>query len=191
MLDHRLWSASDASPKGKGVSGGVVMLAAGPIMQISQRVHLVCPDVHSVEMASAGTLHTCVVPINGVLQELLIRRGRATPVLLDSGSVVFAVTSDRSVRRSTWLLRRAAPLQEAEQTNHIEPLKVRERDMVADPYTKYLKLETWARHFHLICNKPGDPPMPVPMEESKLSRRDNTAKPGTYAEAVKSKAADE
>ena len=52
-----------------------------------------------------------------------------------------------------------------------------------------MKLETWARHFHLICNKPGDPPMPVPMEESKLSRRDNTTKPGTYAEAVKAKAA--
>ena len=187
--EYRLWSASDASPKGKGISGGVVMLGGGPIMQISQRVHLVCPDVHSVEMASAGTLHTCVVPINGVLQELMIRRGRPTPFILDSGSVVFSVTNDRSVRRSTWLLRRAAPLQEAEQMKQIEPLKVRERDMVADPYTKYLKLDVWVRHFHIVCNKPGDPPNPVPLEESKLSRRDNTTKPGTYAEAVKAKAA--
>ena len=186
--EYRLWSASDASPKGKGVSGGVVMLAGGPIMQISQCVHLVCPDVHSVEMASAGTLHTCVVPINGVLQEIMVRCGRATPFILDSGSVVFAVTSDRSVRRSTWLLRRAAPLQEAEQSHQIEPLKVRERDMVADPYTKYLKLDVWARHFHLICNKQGDPPGPVPVEEAKLSRRDNTSK-GTYAEVATAAAA--
>lgn len=106
--EYRQWAATDASPKGKGVAGGVVMLAGGPVMQISQRVHLACPDVHSVEMAAAGTLHTCVVPINGLLQEVGIRRGRPCPVLMDSGSVVFAVTSDKSVRRSTWLLRRAA-----------------------------------------------------------------------------------
>ena len=48
-----------------------------------------------------------------------------------------------------------------------------------------MKLEVWARHFHLICNKLDDPPNPVPIEEAKLSRRDNTTKPGTYAEAAK------
>lgn len=147
-------------------------------MQISQRVHLACPDVHSVEMAAAGTLHTCVIPINGILQEIGIRRGRPCPFLLDSGSVVFSITSDKSVRRSTWLLRRAAPLQEAEQTSQIAPLKVRERDQVADPYTKYLKLDVWLRHFHVICNAKGDPPNAVPTTEEALSHRDHTAKLG-------------
>lgn len=127
-------------------------------------------------MAAAGTLHTCVIPINGVLQEVGIRQGRPCPFLLDSGSVVFAVTSDKSVRRSTWLLRRAAPLQEAEQSGQIQPLKVRERDQVADPYTKYLKLEAWARHFHIVCNAGGDPPNAVPLEEAALSKRDHTSK---------------
>ena len=43
--EYREWSSTDASPKGKGVSGGLVMLAAAPVMQISQRVHLTCPDL--------------------------------------------------------------------------------------------------------------------------------------------------
>ena len=55
---------------------------------------------------------------------------------------------------------------------------MRERDQVADPYTKYLKLETWLRHFHIICNKDGDPPNAVPIAEAKMSRRDNTLKYG-------------
>ena len=174
--EYRLYGAADASPRGKGVAGGVVMLGGGPIQTIGQRVHLACPDMHSVEMVSAGTLFTMIIPINGVLQEISIRRGRACPFMLDSGSVVFAVSNDKSVRRSTWLLRRAAPLQEGEQTGEIDPLKVRERDQLADPFTKYIKYDAWMRTFHIILNKDGDPPSPVKVEESKLSKSDNTPK---------------
>ena len=53
---------------------------------------------------------------------------------------------------------------------------MRERDQLADPFTKYIKYDAWFRHFHIILNRQGDPPNPVSMEESKLSKTDNTAK---------------
>ena len=35
-----------------------------------------------------------------------------------------------------------------------------------------------------MCNKEGDPPDPVPLEQAKLSRRDNTPKPEVKGRAV-------
>ena len=40
----------------------------------------------------------------------------------------------------------------------IEPLHISERDMVADPLTKYLKQAVWWRHMHYLLNKMGPYP---------------------------------
>jgi hypothetical protein len=43
----------------------------------------------------------------------------------------------------------------------INPLHLTERDMAADPFTKYLTHPVWARHMHYILNKQGQtPPYP-------------------------------
>ena len=44
----------------------------------------------------------------------------------------------------------------------IKPIHISERDMVADPMTKYLKQAVWWRHIHYLLNKMGKaPPYPV------------------------------
>ena len=46
-------------------------------------------------------------------------------------------------------------LQEAVQHGDIEPHVISERDMAADPFTKYLTYEVWKRHMHYVLNFPG------------------------------------
>ena len=99
-----------------------------------------------------------LLPINGVLQNIHVRLGKATPFWLDSVSTVFSTMGDGSVKKSAWLLRRIDCLHDAVEHDEIYPLYMSERDMVADPFTKYLKLEVWARHMWYALNMKGDPP---------------------------------
>ena len=54
--------------------------------------------------------------------------------------------------RSVWLKRRIAVLQDAVTEGEIRPLHLSERDMVADIFTKYLKLDVWQRHVNYLMN---------------------------------------
>ena len=40
----------------------------------------------------------------------------------------------------------------------IAPIHISERDMVADPMTKYLPHAVWIRHVHYVLNKIGNLP---------------------------------
>ena len=40
----------------------------------------------------------------------------------------------------------------------IEPLYISEKDMVADPFTKYLPHAVWVRHMHYALNYEGELP---------------------------------
>ena len=146
---------SDANLKHRSVSGGVGMLACGPIQTISQRQHLASPDSHTSEVVSAGTNVNYVVPTNGVLQELRIRLGQPTPFYLDSATTVFVSKDEASIKKSVWLIRRAAVASEAAEHSEIEPIHIPEYNMVADPFTKYLPHSTWARLTHYLLNKKG------------------------------------
>ena len=47
----------------------------------------------------------------------------------------------------------------------IEVHHIPERDMAADPFTKYLPYNVWARHMHYVLNLPGPlPPHPKSVE---------------------------
>ena len=116
------------------------------------------PDAHTSEIVAGGTNVHAIIPVNGVMQELHIRQGRATKVYFDSKSTVFCSTSDAAPKKSVWLGRRIEVITETVQHGEIEPEHIAESDMVADSCTKYVKNGVWARHMHYVLNLPGDPP---------------------------------
>ena len=63
---------------------------------------------------------------------------KAIPFLLDSITTVFVSKNDAAVKKSIWLMRRAEVLHQVCEHGFIEPIHISERDMAADPMTKYL-----------------------------------------------------
>ena len=96
------------------------------------------PDLHASEVVAAGNNFNHLVPCAGLLQELHILLGCKTPFYLDSITTLFVVTSDTAIKRSAWLIRRVTVLEEGVTEGYIEPVHIREYDMAADPFTKYL-----------------------------------------------------
>ena len=146
---------SDAS---MNVTGGVGMFAGCCIQPIMLRQHLQAPDAHASELVGAGTNIHQILPVNGLLQELGLRRGKPTVVYFDSISTVFVASSDAAPKKSVWLQRRAKVVTETVEHGEIEPVHIDEADMVADSFTKYIKHDKWVRHMHYVLNLPGDPP---------------------------------
>ena len=146
---------SDAS---MNVTGGVGMFAGCCIQPIMLRQHLQAPDAHASELVGAGTNIHQILPVNGLLQELGLRRGYPTTVYFDSISTVFVASSDAAPKKSVWLQRRAKVVTETVEHGEIKPVHIDEIDMVADSFTKYIKHDKWVRHMHYVLNLPGDPP---------------------------------
>ena len=103
-----------------------------------------------------------------ILQELHIRQGKPTPFYLDSQSTVFVAKGAAAVKKTVWLTRRAAVLQEGVQHDEILPIHISEKHMLADPYTKYLKQSVWYGHMRRIHN--------LPAHAQKLKAADDTLK---------------
>jgi hypothetical protein len=149
---------SDANLDTGSVTGGIGMLAKGAVIAISQRQHLASPSSHASEITAAGSNYNAMVPSAGVLQELHILCGARVPLYLDSASTVFVAKSDTAVKKSVWLIRRAAVLEDGVVHGELEPIHISERDMVADPFTKYLVYAVWIRHMHYALNYKGELP---------------------------------
>ena len=122
---------------------------------VSQNQHLAAPCVHTSEVVSASTCLNILAPVGGVLQELHVRCGQFIPFYLDSLSTVYVATSDVGVKKSVWLIRRVAVLEDGVVHKEIKVFHISERDMVADPFTKYLTLDVWHRHMHYACGIAG------------------------------------
>ena len=135
-------------------TGGQGMLAAGPWVTTMLRQHLASPYSHSAEVTAAGTNLNTTCAGNDWLQELHIRLGKPTPFYLDSQSTVFVAKCAAAVKKTVWLTRRAAVLQEGVQHDEILPIHVSEKYMLADPFTKYLKQSVWYGHMRRIHNLP-------------------------------------
>ena len=75
------------------VTGGVGVFAGACIQPLSLRQHLESPNSHTSEMVAAGTNVTHILPVNGALQELGVRRGKPTRTYFDSASTVFVANS--------------------------------------------------------------------------------------------------
>ena len=128
------------------------MLAGGPIQASLQRQHLKAPCAHTAEVVAGGNNTNAVVPVGGVLQEAHIRQGVPTPFYLDSRTTVLVATDDAAAKKSVWLKRRIPFLQDAVALGEIAPEHVPESNMVADIFTKYLKLTVWLRHVAYLLN---------------------------------------
>ena len=74
------------------------------------------------------------------------------PFYLDSMTTVFVAKSDTAIKKSVWLIRRAAVLEDGVSDGEIEPLHIPESDMAADPFTKYLPRDVWLRHMRFVTN---------------------------------------
>ena len=128
------------------------MLAGGPVQAILQRQHLKAPCAHTAEVVAGGNNVNMIIPVSGVLQEAHIRQGVATPLYLDSRTTVLVASDDAAAKRSVWLKRRIVVLQDAVDLGEIVPIHVPESNMVADIFTKYLKLVVWQRHVAYLLN---------------------------------------
>ena len=125
---------------------------------VSQRQHLASPNSHASEITAASSNYNVIIPTAGVLQELHVLCGARVPLYLDSASSVFVAKSDTAVKKSIWLIRRAAVLEDGVVHGDIEPIHISERDMVADPFTKFLIFAVWHRHMHYALNFEGKLP---------------------------------
>ena len=149
---------SDANLTDGSTTGGVGMLACGPCIVLRQRQHLAAPDTHTAEVVAGGVGLSQVVPVNGVLQELSIRLGTATPYYLDSNSTVFVAQHDKGVKKSVWLIRRVAVITDAVKHAEIKPIHISEKFMVADAFTKYLPFTVFVRHMRvMLCIEASAP----------------------------------
>ena len=143
----------------KSITGGVLMIGGAP-EPVCQRQHLVAPDAHTGEVSAAGVLLNLAIPIRGFMHECRIHQAKPTPMYCDSASTIFVANDDKAVKRSVWVLRRAAVLREGVDSGEIEFVKISEHDNVADGLTKALKYETWRRH--LDTHSPIPPSAKVP-----------------------------
>ena len=103
-------------------------------------------------MVGGGNNLNSVVPVNGTLQESRIRLGVPTPFYLDSRTTVLVSSDDAAAKKSVWLKRRIAVLQEGVTLGEIDPVHIPESDMVADIFTKYVKVSVWLRHLAYLLN---------------------------------------
>ena len=81
-----------------------------------------------------------------------MRKGEPTPYYLDSATTGFVANDDAAARKSVWLQRRIHLLHEGVTEREIVPMHISEKFMAADPLTKYLPYNVWARHMLYIMN---------------------------------------
>ena len=137
----------------KATTATRTLLAGGPVHASLGRQHLTAPEMHTMEVVAAGTGLNFCVAIDNLLQELGIKQGRLTPYYLDSLSSVHVGKRDKAVKLSAWLQRRTLVLHESSDTE-VLIIHIPGTDMLADPFTKYLKYETWRRHMDVLLNRP-------------------------------------
>ena len=152
---------ADASPTGKSVTGGTIMLAGGVLLELSLRQHLVSPDPTTSEIVAAGSVCHILHPIGEVLQEISVRLGEPVPFWVDSRATYLVGNSDTAVKKSAWLQRRVEIHQEAQKIGDIHQHLCTDRDMLADSNTKYIPFDKWNRLFHIKLNRDGDPPKAI------------------------------
>ena len=148
---------SDASNGLRSITGGLGMLAGGPVTAVHQAQHLAAPCSHTAEVVAAGVnVNLSVVPVNGILQEIRIRLGNPTPFYLDSSTTVFVAQHDSAVKKSVWLIRRVAVITECVNMGEVKPIHINDPLMVADAFTKYLTFPVWVRHMRYMLNLAPD-----------------------------------
>ena len=104
--------------------------------------------MHKMEITAAATVMHRMIPVRGVLQEARVPQELGTPIYIDSSSTTFVATNRAAPKKSTWVRRKSEELNECHELGESMPIKIDECDNFADPQTKYLVAQVWARHLH-------------------------------------------
>ena len=135
----------------RSFTGVVDMYGAAAVDITCVRQHLTSPDSHTAEIVAASTAQHGIVPKRGLQQEIHIPSADPTILYCDSQSAVFVAEENGRVRRSAWVLRRAAVLREGAELGDCKVIKIGEANNIADGFTKPIKHEVWKRHMNFIC----------------------------------------
>ena len=88
-----------------------------------------------------------LIPIRGLLQELLIPQLNPTPAYTDSQSTIFVGNAAAAARMSVWLNRRSAVIREGVDDGQIQLLKITDADNCANYFTKPISTKTMNHYF--------------------------------------------
>ena len=94
-----------------------------------------------------------LIPIRGLLQELMIPQIQPTPAYTDSQFTIHVGASAAAARLSVWLNRRAAVLREGVDSHEIQLLKVTDEDNCANYFTKPVTTKSMNRYFSYTHNQ--------------------------------------
>ena len=170
VIDNALYACVDANlatPRSvseactataRSVSGIAIMLSRVCVDGGSQRQHLASADVHTTESNACGSCVHRVCVVSELMRELSVSND-AVPIYVDSESTLLCATSERSVKRSLWTIRRIIVMHEAVERKLADIIKIGEAHNLADLFTKYLKHKRWLEHITLLLN-PSLPPRP-------------------------------
>ena len=94
-----------------------------------------------------------LIPIRGLLQELMIPQLKPTPTHTDSQSTIHVGASAAAARLSVWLNRRAAVLREGVDSHEIQLLKVTDENNCANYFTKPVTTKSMNHYFSYTHNQ--------------------------------------
>ena len=137
----------------RAVTGAAIMLGRVAIDVISAREKIKTTGAHSGESGAAITLLHHLIPIRGMLQEIMIPQVGPTPIYTDSASVLFSSGGGTSVKHTPWLLGRLAVLLEAVERGDYRLRKVAGTLNPTNSLTKHTPLREFLRDMAYFMNR--------------------------------------
>ena len=136
----------------KSMSGGILMLAGGPIDVLCGRQHLQSPNSHTTEVVAASSVLHRVIAARGVLIETRVRQEHPTPFYMDSASTIFVANDAQAIKKSVWIARRTVALIEGKAMGEITPTYMKAALNCANFFTKYESLQEYRLHLWYFLN---------------------------------------
>ena len=102
-----------------------------------------------------------IIPIRGLLQELLIPQLQSTPAYTDSQSTIFVGNAATAARLSVWLNRRSAVIREGVDDGQIQLLKITDADNCANYFTKPITTKSMNHYFSYTHKNRPSPSLTV------------------------------
>ena len=137
----------------RAVTGGAIMLGRVAIDVISAREKIKTTGAHSGESGAAITLLHHLIPVRGLLHEIMISQIDPTPVYTDSASVLFVSGGGQSIKHTPWLLGRLSVLLEAVERGDFTLRKVAGTLNPTNSLTKHTPLKEFMRDMAYFMNR--------------------------------------
>ena len=137
----------------RAVTGGAIMLGRVAIDVISAREKIKTTGAHSGESGAAITLLHHLIPVRGLLHEIMILQVDPTPVYTDSASVLFVSGGGQSIKHTPWLLGRLSVLLEAIERGDFTMRKVAGTLNPTNSLTKHTPLKEFMRDMAYFMNR--------------------------------------